>query len=239
MSGPAEPGRKAPADLRGLYRVIHRSYDRMNRLMSLGLDMRWRRVAAREAGAAGPVLDLCAGTGDMTLACARSGAAPVVSCDFSPDMLSLAKDKLARERVPFFPVLGDAAALPFADNAFPALVSAFGIRNLTYKNERGALHLAEMFRVIAPGGRLVALETAPPGRGPLGLAVRLYVRAVTALAGAFSGARGEYAYLGRSSLEFYTNGELDRMFNDAGFSETRHVRLLAGAAAVHVAVKPR
>src|SRR6185436_12880446 len=149
--------------VRRMFGAIARRYDLLNRLLSLRLDVGWRRQAAREVpdDPGIRVLDLCGGTGDLTVEVARTRpGALVVCCDFSHPMLVLARPKFLKRGVAdrSLPVEADGLRLPFRDRAFDAVTIAFGIRNLG-DMRRG---LEEMLRVLEPGGRLVVLEFSQP-----------------------------------------------------------------------------
>ncbi len=221
--------------------VPHR-YDLINRLFTMGLDQRWRRIAAGEclSGAPSRVLDLCTGTGDLALRLGADagGKVPVTGVDFSMPMLGVARRKAAREGmdVPF--VLGDAGRLPFRDGTFDAVGIAFAFRNLTYRNPGRDRYLAEIIRVLAPGGRFVIVESSRPGSRIMGVLVGLYLKiAVSFFGGILSGQRGAYRYLARSAANFFPPGELADLLRAAGFSVVTWRTFAYGAAALHVAIK--
>ncbi len=148
-------------------------YDLGNRVLSLGRDRAWRRRAARESalGPGAAALDVCAGTGDLAFELERRGAR-VLALDFCPEMLRLGAAKAAARRSAVRFVAGDALALPFGPRTFDAATIAFGLRNLA--DPRAGL--AEMGRVLRPGGRLVVLEFTRPGGGPFAALFRAYAR---------------------------------------------------------------
>jgi demethylmenaquinone methyltransferase/2-methoxy-6-polyprenyl-1,4-benzoquinol methylase len=234
-------GRTQPPLKRMFGRVPGR-YDLVNRLVTLGLDQRWRRLAVEACLERTPrrILDICSGTGDLAVAIAERApdGAAVVAADFSEPMLELAADKAGAAGVSSRVDLAllDAAALPFADGSFDVVAVAFGFRNLTYKNEHRDLHLEEIARVVAPGGRFVIVESSQPGSAALRAGFHLYLRAwVGPLGGLISGQRGAYRYLARSAEGFYHPNEVEQLLLDAGFAAARTRPLLAGAAALHIA----
>lgn len=213
-------------------------YDLMNALMTGGRDRAWRRAAAAAAARApaGPVLDLATGTGD--LARAVRAAAPgrlVVGADFAEAMLRLARRKLAgTPRLPL--VAADALALPFRDAAFACVTSAFLLRNLADL----PAGLAEMRRVTAPGGMVVALEiTRPALRGWDTLFGTFFHRVVPLLGGLVAGDRSAYEYLPESVDRFVTPPELAGLMRGAGLRDVTWRRLGLGTIAVHVGVVAR
>lgn len=213
---------------RRMFDRIAPTYDVLNRVMSAGLDARWRARAIAEVAAAppGPVLDLCAGTMDLTAMLARVRPHDrVVALDFSASMLELGRHKAPHAEV----VVGDAAALPFADGTFAAIVCGFGMRNLADP----AAGAREAARVLRPGGRFVTLELFRPTR----LATRAfhgtYARFVLpALGGWLSGEPGAYRYLARSMGTFYTRAEYERVLGNAGFVRVRGRELTLGVASI-------
>ncbi len=216
-------------------RIVPR-YDRMNRWMTLGLDGRWRRAAARKAEPEdGWALDLGAGTGDLSRALHQAGARRVVSADFSRRMLVAGQAKAAagHHRQPSW-LLADAPALPFADDTFDAVVSGFLLRNLVDL----PAGLSEMIRVLKPGGRLVALDITHPPAGPLAAITRgTFHRLVTPLAGRLSGDRDAYRYLAESLSGFPEAPALAALIAEAGGQEAGFQRLGGGAMALHWARK--
>jgi demethylmenaquinone methyltransferase / 2-methoxy-6-polyprenyl-1,4-benzoquinol methylase len=251
--------RDAAADLRSEPRRVAQMFDRiaarydlMNRLMTVGLDSRWRRLAAAESGLrpGDEALDLCCGTGDLTIALAAGcRGVEVVGLDLSEQMLSLARRKAERpprragrrgrrggaadSRVSF--VRGDALHLPFAAGRFAAVTAAFGVRNL----HDLPVAFAGILRVTRPGGRLVCLEITTP---PPGLGRRFHEfwfdRCVPMLGRLVAGDGSAYAYLPASVRAFPDADGLACLLWDAGWREIRFRRLGMGIVAIHVARKP-
>lgn len=207
-----------PADGSGaMFDAIAERYDRLNRILSLGVDRRWRRrtVHALELPPGAEVLDLATGTGDLALAIAEGCPdVRVVGSDPSPRMLEIGERKIGErglgERVRL--ELGDAQRLPFADDRFDGVSIAFGIRNVP--DRRAAL--AEMARVVKPGGRVAILELSEPRKGLLAPLARFHIQTVVPRLGALlSGAR-EYRYLERSIAAFPPPDEFAEMMRRAG-----------------------
>jgi demethylmenaquinone methyltransferase / 2-methoxy-6-polyprenyl-1,4-benzoquinol methylase len=190
-------------------------YDLVNRLLSFGLDRRWRRAAARAVSpTSGPVLDLGCGTGDLGLLFA--GSVPVVGVDLSHAMLLEAGRKGGgRLRL----VEGSAFALPFADGAFDAAVSAFVLRNL----EDLPAAFAELARVVAPGGRIGLVDITEPPRPALRRLFDAYFGVAAPALGRLAGRRDAYRYLARSLAQLPPPAEVSMLLDAAGFqgSEAR------------------
>ncbi len=250
MTHESQPGAIRSGDeVRRMFGRITRRYDLMNRLMTGGRDVAWRRRSVRAAigghalGTA-RVLDVATGTGDLALALARGGSGEVVGVDFSPEMLAAAAgkstaadagDEASRHPTPAW-VLADALRLPFPDSAFDACTVAFGLRNMP--DYRAAL--AEMGRVIRPGGRLVCLELTPL-RQPVvgGLFGWYFAHVVPLVGGLLSGDRDAYRYLPQSVDAFPDAATLAELMRAAGFEQATWKKLGGGTVALHVAVKGR
>ncbi len=230
-----------PARIESMFAGIAGRYDLMNRLMTVGLDARWRRLAAVQAlvGEGGRALDACCGTGDLTLALARAwpGAA-VVGLDLTGGMLEVARRKAERDpsvaaRVSF--LRGDLLDLPFADGEFAAVTVGWGVRNVPDV----PCAFAEMRRVTRSGGRVVCLEstTAPPGveRAFQDLWMG---HVVPRLGGVVAGDARAYSYLPASVAAFPPAAELAALMSRAGLIRIRYRRLGFGAVALHVGEVP-
>lgn len=238
MTADAAPPQKRP--LQAMFNAVPRRYDLANRLMTWGLDRRWRRLAARACLAEHParVLDLACGTGDLALTTTAlgSGATAVVGVDFSIPMLAVARTKAGGRSLGF--VCGEAAALPFPDGTFDCVGTSFAFRNLTYRNPGTAAYLAEVRRVLRPGGRFVIVETSQPANRLVRRLFHLYLRWFVGPVGSrLSGNPAAYRYLVESAARFYTPAELAELLANAGFSRTQSQPQLFGAVAVHVAAK--
>jgi demethylmenaquinone methyltransferase/2-methoxy-6-polyprenyl-1,4-benzoquinol methylase len=228
-----------------MFDTVHGRYDLLNRLLTLRFDERWRRRAARLCLEGKPfrVLDLCCGTGDLTLQLARRSEreVEVVGLDFSPTMLLEARKKgsrLKKDRAVHF-AIGDASAMQFQAAAFDAVGIAFAFRNLTWRNRLQEEVLAEVLRVLRPGGRFVIVETSQPGNRMLRAAFHGYMGAMVArVGGALSRRKGAYRYLARSAQNFYDSDSVCALLEGAGFEEIEVQTLLGGIAAIHVAFKP-
>ncbi len=229
--------------LQGLFSGITKRYDLMNRLLTLRLDESWRGRAARECLRDSPptVVDLCTGTGDLLARVERDApdGTEVYGIDFSMEMLAAARAKADRKggrKVSF--VQGDAGRLPVRSGSVDVIGIAFAFRNLTYRNRNSWRHLAEIYRVLKPGGKLVIVETSQPRFYIIRKLVHLYHAVAVGWLGAFlSGHRGAYRYLADSARNYYSAEELKGLLLSTGFSKVEYARFLTGAAALHRAVK--
>jgi len=236
------PARNEP--LYRLFTSVPPRYDLVNRIMTLGLDSRWRRRTARECLTHQPrtMLDLCCGTGDLAIELAKlsGGNAGLAAVDYSWPMLELAVRKAglsaAGRNISF--VCGNVAGLPFGDGCFDCVGISFAFRNLTYRNPLAERHLAEVFRVLRPGGRYVIVETSQPGCKLIRGLYRLYLRLLVFWVGyLLSGNRAAYRYLAESAARFYTPDEIAQKLKAAGFRRVSYQPLLFGAVGIHVAVR--
>jgi demethylmenaquinone methyltransferase/2-methoxy-6-polyprenyl-1,4-benzoquinol methylase len=195
-------------------------YDVMNRVMTAGLDLRWRRLAAEAVVRPGDrVLDAACGTGDLAIADRKAGASRVTGLDFSERML-----ERARRKAPALEwVQGDMLALPFADGTFEAATVGFGARNVADLE----LALRELRRVLRPGGRVAILEITQP-RGPLKPFFSLWFDRIVPLLGKVLPGGSAYSYLPASVKRFPPAESLAELMRESGFRDVRF-RLLAGS----------
>jgi demethylmenaquinone methyltransferase/2-methoxy-6-polyprenyl-1,4-benzoquinol methylase len=236
----AAPGRP----LHDIFTAVPPHYDLINRIVTWGLDRKWRRRAARECLASRPerVLDLCCGTGDLAVELAHQAEdrLALVGIDFSRPMLALAARKAGTlasvGRLSL--VCGDAANLPFPDGFLDCVGISFAFRNLTYKNPFMRQHLAEVLRVLRAGGKFIIAETSQPKSKLVRKLYHRYLHWFVYPAGyLLSGNRGAYHYFAESAAHFYAADELRAVLIEAGFSEVSFQPLLFGAVAIHRATK--
>jgi demethylmenaquinone methyltransferase / 2-methoxy-6-polyprenyl-1,4-benzoquinol methylase len=219
-------GTLAPAAVEAMFDRISPVYDVMNRVMTAGLDRRWRRLAAEQVVRPGDeVLDACCGTGDLALEAERAGGR-VTGLDFSEPMLERARRKSGTVEW----VRGDLLALPFADESFDVATVGFGIRNVD-SLEAGLLELA---RVLRPGGRLACLEITRP-RGLLRPFFRFWFDGVVPVLGKVLPGGEAYTYLPASVRRFPGPEDLAAVMGEAGFEEIGWRLLGGGIVCLHVA----
>lgn len=219
-------------------RIVPR-YDAMNHLMTGGMDIRWRTMVARKAAMVGDrrssdVLDVATGTGDLAFAIRRAGVSTVVGIDFSPEMIAAAQEKGRKRGSDVTFQVGDAMHLPFADGSFDACTVSFGLRNMP---DYGAA-IAEMTRVLRPGGRFICLEMTPLRRPITGPLFRFYFeRLVPLVGGMVSGDFGAYRYLPKSVASFPPAHELVEIMRNAGLTDVTYQLLGFGTVAIHSGTK--
>ena len=211
-------------EVRTMFDRIAPVYDVMNRVMTMGLDLRWRRIAAAAVVRPGDrVLDACCGTGDLAIA-ARKAGGEVTGVDFSPAML-----ERARRKAPEITwVEGDLLALPFEGGSFEAATVGFGVRNVADL----AGSLGELRRVLGPGGRVAILEITQP-RGPLAPFYRVWFDRIVPLLGKLLKGGAAYSYLPASVRRFPGTDDLARMMGTAGFAEVSYRTFAGGIVALH------
>ena len=224
-----EAGRLPPAEVRSMFDRIAPVYDAMNRVMTAGLDRRWRKLAVGEVVWPGDrVLDACCGTGDLAVEAERRGGR-VVGLDFSERMLERARRKSGTIEW----VQGDALHLPFEDGSFDAATVGFGVRNLD--DLEGGLR--ELARVLRSGGKVAVLEITRP-RGFLQPFFRIWLDAMIPLAGRFLPGGKAYTYLPASVRRFPGPQDLSRLLEAGGFTGVRYRLLGGGSVALHTGVRP-
>ncbi|MDT4893836.1 MAG: demethylmenaquinone methyltransferase / 2-methoxy-6-polyprenyl,4-benzoquinol methylase [Pseudonocardiales bacterium] len=222
---------KKPIDVADMFDGVARRYDVTNTVLSAGQDRRWRRRTRQclELQPGQRVLDLAAGTGVSTVELQRSGAY-AVACDFSIGMLKAGRARKARRGVPF--VAGDALHLPFADASFDAATISFGLRNVADVPRA----LAELARVVRPGGRLVVCEFSRPVFAPFRfLYLNYLMRALPWIARRVASNPDAYVYLAESIRSWPAQAELARVIAAAGWRGVRFRNLSGGVVALHLA----
>ncbi len=234
-----EPTQTGSPAVRMMFASIAGKYDFLNRLFSLGTDVRWRRELASEIPVTGdqPILDIATGTADvaLTLDDRSPGSRLIIGTDFTLPMLQVGAIKVSVNRARRIRLAaGDAYALPFRENTFGAVTIAFGLRNLAYRVDG----LKEMARVLIPGGQVVILEFSPMDRPVIGRLFRFYFhRVMPFIGGIISGNRGAYRYLPDSVDQFPGPVGLGQEMLEAGFTEVKCRALTMGIAYLHVGEK--
>lgn len=226
--------------IRDMFDAIAPRYDLLNRLLSLGIDRRWRTlaVAQLQIPAGGRVLDVATGTGDVALeiAARTPDSVRIVGEDFTQGMLVHGQVKIARSPYAHRIVLVNAPceSMPHPDHSFDGVTIAFGIRNVVDR----LAGLKEMHRVLRPGGRAVILEFSNPRSRVFKSIYYAYFKRILPFIGGLISKRSAYQYLPDSVLEFPSQEAFSALMADAGFTQLRHIDLTGGIATVYVGVRP-
>jgi demethylmenaquinone methyltransferase/2-methoxy-6-polyprenyl-1,4-benzoquinol methylase len=216
MTGPIAGSEDRAPEVEAMFDQLAPKYDRANRVLSLGLDQRWRRVAIDALGDAEVVLDLCAGTLDLSRMLIDRGTRQVIAVDFSAEMLAVGQQKFA-EHEPIRTVRADARALPLDDASVDGIVCGFGLRNVPELHRA----IAECARVLRPGGRLVVLDFFRPTSAVSRLLQGSYNRFLVPVAGgALTGFRAAYRYLQLSIDAFHSADEFVALLGEHGMTGT-------------------
>lgn len=229
-------GEERTGYVRRMFARIAPRYDLLNRLMTFGQDVRWRREAVRrlEIGAKSVLLDVGAGTGDIAMEILRREPhVHMVACDLTPEMIAVGRERSLGEQVMW--VFADAAHLPFASGVFNGVISGFLLRNVPDIDQA----LREQQRVLVPGGRFVSLDTTPPPSGFLSPFIHFHLNYVIPVLGKLIAGDAEaYAYLPDSMNKFLRAEDLEVRIQAAGIQAVKFVRRMLGTMAIHWGEKP-
>ncbi|MDA8931198.1 bifunctional demethylmenaquinone methyltransferase/2-methoxy-6-polyprenyl-1,4-benzoquinol methylase UbiE [Flavobacteriaceae bacterium] len=232
----SEEGKKT--QVRNMFNGIAQNYDALNRVISFGIDISWRKkvVALIEATNPKNVLDIATGTGDLAIHLAETRAEKIIGLDLSPGMLSVGIEKVAQKNLShkIDMIIGDSEALPFETGSIDAVTVAFGVRNF----ENLALGLSEILRVLKPKGTLVILETSVPEKTPFKQGYGLYTKNLLPLIGRlFSKDKSAYSYLSESAAQFPYGISFNNILKGIGFTTVVHHPQTFGVATIYQAVK--
>ncbi len=232
----SELGKKE--QVREMFDTISKNYDGLNRVISFGIDVKWRKRVVKFLQQKNPksILDIATGTGDLAIALTKTGAEKIVGLDLSPQMLEVGKTKVNQKKLQetIEMIVGDSENLPFETGTFDAITVAFGVRN--FENlEKG---LQEIFRVLKKGGYLVILETSVPTKSPFKQGYRFYTKYILpAIGKLFSRDRSAYAYLSESASVFPHGREFNNILDKIGFIGIENRPQTFGVASIYVATK--
>lgn len=221
-----------------MFDTISKEYDGLNRVISFGIDIKWRKKVVDIVNKQQPdtVLDIATGTGDLAINLAKTSATKIIGFDISPGMLEVGKKKIAQKQLDhkIEMVLGDSEKMPFEDNAFDAITVAFGIRN--FENlEQG---LSEILRVLKPNGVFVILETSVPTKTPFKQGYKFYTKHILPLIGKlFSRDKVAYSYLCESASVFPYGEALNNILRKIGFINAEALPQTLGVATIYTASK--
>lgn len=221
-----------------MFDTISKEYDGLNRVISFGIDIKWRNKAVQLVADTNPniILDIATGTGDLAINLAETNAEKIIGLDISEGMLNVGKEKILnkslQDRIEM--VVGDSENLPFEDNTFDAITVGFGIRNFETL-EKG---LAEILRVLKPGGIFVILETSVPTKTPFKQGYNLYTKNIMPLIGKlFSKDRSAYKYLSDSASVFPYGETLNNILREIGFINVVNRPQTFGVATIYTSSK--
>jgi demethylmenaquinone methyltransferase/2-methoxy-6-polyprenyl-1,4-benzoquinol methylase len=221
-----------------MFDSISGNYDGLNRVISFGIDIKWRKrvVAILKKKAPRTILDIATGTGDLAINMIETGAEKIVGLDISSGMLEVGKTKVFDKKLDktIEMVVGDSENLPFEANSFDAVTVAFGVRNFETLDKG----LAEIFRVLKPKGTFVVLETSVPTKTPFKQGYRFHCNYILPLVGRlFSKDRSAYSYLSESAAVFPHGEDFNNILRKIGFIEVANKPQTFGVASIYVATK--
>lgn len=217
---------------------ISGNYDGLNRVISFGIDVKWRKKVLQLVASNNPttVLDIATGTGDLAILMTSTSAKEIIGLDISAGMLEVGKKKIAERKLDskIQMVLGDSENIPYPDNYFDAITVAFGVRNFETL-EKG---LAEILRVLKPNGIFVILETSVPTKFPFKQGYAFHSKFILPLVGKlFSKDKAAYSYLSDSANEFPFGEALNNILRKIGFIDVKHLPQTFGVATIYHASK--
>lgn len=221
-----------------MFDTISGNYDGLNRVISLGIDKKWRKRVVKQVVAKNPksVLDIATGTGDLAISFAKFDIPKIVGFDLSEGMLSIARKKVATQKIAdkIEFLQGDSEEMPFENNSFDAITVAFGVRN--FENlEKG---LSEILRVLKPGGLFVVLETSVPTKFPFKQGYYFYSKSILPLVGKlFSKDKVAYNYLSESASVFPYGENFNNILRKIGFKEVKNKPQTFGVSSIYLASK--
>lgn len=221
-----------------MFDTISGDYDGLNRVISFGIDIKWRKRVVKLVNETNPdtILDIATGTGDLAIALAKTNASKIVGLDISSGMLEIGKQKISQKKLQNIinMVLGDSENMPFDDNTFDAITVAFGVRNF----ESLETGLAEILRVLKPNGIFVILETSVPEKTPFKQGYQFYTKFILpAIGKLFSKDRSAYAYLSESASVFPYGEALNNILREIGFINVKDYPQTMGVATIYTSTK--
>ena len=221
-----------------MFYTISGDYDGLNRVISFGIDIKWRKKVVNMVKASNPdtILDIATGTGDLAINLAETNATKIIGLDISSGMLDIGKEKIKKKNLvsKIDMVLGDSENMPFEDNSFDAVTVAFGVRNFeTLENG-----LKEIYRVLKPNGTFVILETSMPDKTPYKQGYNFYTKNILPLIGkAFSKDKSAYKYLCESASLFPYGEALNNILRKIGFINVEDFPQTFGVATIYKSSK--
>ena len=221
-----------------MFDTISKNYDGLNRIISLGIDIKWRKEVVEIVGKNNPkqILDIATGTGDLALMMSKLAPERIVGLDISEGMLEVGKQKIAKASLSdkIEMIVGDSEEMPFSDHTFDAITVSFGVRNFA-NLDKG---IKEIARVLKPTGVLVILETSNPTKFPFKQGYKLYTNLFLPIVGKlFSKDKVAYSYLSESANSFPFGRAFNNILEKNGFKHTEHKPVTFGIATIYTARK--
>jgi demethylmenaquinone methyltransferase/2-methoxy-6-polyprenyl-1,4-benzoquinol methylase len=226
-----------------MFSTVAETYDLANKILTIGLDKHWRKTCAKNLTNPKTVLDLCCGTGDLSLQLLQnlSPDAQLIGLDFSKQMLKKAvakktKNKPTTKNLTF--IIADAAHLPIKNETIDDIHIAFSFRNLIYKNPKANTYLKEVTRTLKSNGKFTCIETSQPKNTLTKTTFHLYCQKIIPhIGGIISHQKPAYTYLGKSAANFPPPQKITTLMKNAGLQKTTHKPLLLGTIALYTATK--
>lgn len=217
---------------------ISNEYDKLNRVISFGIDVKWRKKVVKLVHDTNPetILDIATGTGDLAINLSETNAKKIVGLDISDGMLEVGRQKIKKKQLDstIKMILGDSEDLPFDDNSFDAITVAFGVRNFEHL-EKG---LSEILRVLKPNGIFVILETSVPTKTPFKQGHNIYTKYIMSTIGKiFSKDQSAYSYLSESASKFPYGEALNNILRKTGFIDVKDYPQTFGVATIYTSSK--
>ncbi|WP_142785380.1 bifunctional demethylmenaquinone methyltransferase/2-methoxy-6-polyprenyl-1,4-benzoquinol methylase UbiE [Changchengzhania lutea] len=227
------------AQVTKMFDAISGDYDGLNRVISFGIDIKWRKKVVKLVKAKNPetILDIATGTGDLAINLAETNAKKIVGLDISSGMLAIGKEKINKKGLEskIEMILGDSENMPFKDNSFDAITVAFGVRNFETLNNG----LKEILRVLKPNGIFVILETSVPNKPLYKQGYTFYTKHILPVIGRlFSKDRSAYSYLSESASVFPYGEALNNILRENGFINVKDFPQTFGVATIYTSSKP-
>ena len=221
-----------------MFDSISKNYDGLNRVISFGIDVNWRKKVVKIVGEKNPkqILDIATGTGDLAIMMAGLHPDKIIGLDISAGMLEVGKEKIAKENLSdvIEMMVGDSENMPFEENSFDAITVSFGVRNFANLNKG----LQEIYRVLKPGGILVILETSVPTKFPYKQGYQFHSKVILPLVGKlFSKDKVAYSYLSESANSFPFGMAVNNILLKNGFSTAVNKPVTFGVASIYTATK--
>lgn len=221
-----------------MFNTISKNYDGLNRVISFGIDIKWRKKVVEILKKEQPnsILDIATGTGDLAIALINTGAKKIIGLDISTGMLAVGKDKVKDKNLDnnIEMVVGDSENLVFDDNSFDAVTVSFGVRNF----ETLETGMAEILRVLKPNGSLVILETSVPTKTPYKQGYKFYTKNILPLIGKmFSKDNSAYGYLSESASVFPHGENFNNILREIGFIDVTNKPQTFGVASIYIVKK--